>query len=91
MEIKEAIKRLKERLDGSVDTSYEWCEAIRTSISALGKQIGLRPGAYCSIEIEESGGNICVGFCPSCAEPGNSMFKYCPKCGQKIDWPGTGE
>lgn len=33
----EAIKILKSKLDGSVDTSYEWCEAVRLAVNALEK------------------------------------------------------
>ena len=32
---KEAIKILKSKMDGSVDTSYEWAEAVRMAIEAL--------------------------------------------------------
>ena len=31
----EAIQMLKSKLDGSVDTSYEWCECVRLAINAL--------------------------------------------------------
>lgn len=31
----DAIKMLKSKMDGSVDTSYEWCETIRMAIEAL--------------------------------------------------------
>lgn len=31
----EAIKILKSKVDGSVDTSYEWAEAVRMAIEAL--------------------------------------------------------
>ena len=31
----EAIKILKSKMDGSVDTSYEWAEAVRMAIEAL--------------------------------------------------------
>ncbi len=31
----EAIKILKSKMDGSVDTSYEWAEALRMAIEAL--------------------------------------------------------
>ena len=34
----EAIEILKSKMDGSVDTSYEWCEAIRLAIKALKEQ-----------------------------------------------------
>lgn len=31
----EAIQMLKNKIDGSVDTSYEWCECVRLAIKAL--------------------------------------------------------
>ena len=34
----EAIEILKSKMDGSVDTSYEWCEAIRLAVKALEEQ-----------------------------------------------------
>lgn len=34
----EAIKLLKSKMDGSVDTSYEWCECVRLAIKALEEQ-----------------------------------------------------
>ena len=33
----EAIKILKSKMDGTVDTSYEWAEAVRMAIEALHK------------------------------------------------------
>ena len=35
----EAIKILKSKMDGSVDTSYEWAEAVRMAIEALRNEI----------------------------------------------------
>ena len=34
----EAIEILKSKMDGNVDTSYEWGEAIRLAIKALEEQ-----------------------------------------------------
>lgn len=34
----EAIKMLKSKMDGSVDTSYEWVETVRLAIKALEQQ-----------------------------------------------------
>lgn len=31
----DAIKMLKSKMDGSVDTSYEWAETVRLAINAL--------------------------------------------------------
>ena len=33
----EAIKMLKSKMDGTVDTSYEWAETVRMAIEALHK------------------------------------------------------
>lgn len=35
MENKDAIEMLRSKMDGSVDTSHEWCETIRLAINAL--------------------------------------------------------
>ena len=40
---KEGIEILKSKMDGSVDTSYEWCEAIRMAINALQNQTAWIP------------------------------------------------
>lgn len=42
----EAIEILKSKMDGSVDTSYEWCEAIRLAINALEAQSSERMSEY---------------------------------------------
>ena len=43
MKTEEAIDILKSKMDGSVDTSYEWAEALRMSIEALERQIPNKP------------------------------------------------
>ena len=35
MKREEAIEMLKSKMDGSVDTSYEWAETVRMAIEAL--------------------------------------------------------
>lgn len=37
MTIQEAITMLKSKMDGSVDTSYEWAECVRLAVEALEK------------------------------------------------------
>lgn len=34
----EAIKILKSKMDGSVDTSYEWAEAVRMAIESIANE-----------------------------------------------------
>jgi len=45
----EAIKILKGKMDGSVDTSYEWAETVHMAIEALEKEepplLNIKPGA----------------------------------------------
>ena len=92
----EAIKILKSKMDGSVDTSYEWTETVRMAINALEKQIPMKP-----IRIDknkEFDGNW-KKVCPSCKsvlierittdeESYPRLYNYTPhcKCGQAIDW-----
>ena len=38
MSNEEAIKTLRSKMDGSVDTSYEWAECVRLAIQALLEQ-----------------------------------------------------
>lgn len=93
-----AIKILKSKMDGSVDTSYEWAETVRMAINALEKQIPMKP-----IRIDknkEFDGNW-KKICPSCKsvlierittdeESYPRLYNYTPhcKCGQAIDWEG---
>lgn len=85
----EAIKILKSKMDGSVDTSYEWAETVRMAINALEKQIPMKP-------IKSKKERYGMGYvyhdwvCPSCGrflayEPEESGCHHC-KCGQAIDW-----
>ena len=48
---KEAIEILKNKMDGSIDTSYSWCETIRLAIQALEKTDYLN----CEIPLDEYG------------------------------------
>ena len=52
----EAIKILKSKIDGSVDTSYEWAETVRLAIKAL-KQLKWIP---CSERLPEDGRQVLV-------------------------------
>lgn len=56
----------------------EKCEALKTAISALEKQVPkkvLKPLHECS-----------QGTCPICYAIQFKMSKFCYNCGQKIDW-----
>lgn len=39
----DAIKMLKSKMDGSVDTSYEWAETVRLAINALEERANAQP------------------------------------------------
>lgn len=82
MKVDEAISRLEIILDngilrdmGSLDVE-EYEEAIQQGISALEKQVAKKPsivnGQY---------------ECGNCEEPIPRWdTRYCPRCGQKLDW-----
>lgn len=44
-----AIKILKSKMDGSVDTSYKWTEAVRMAIEALEQE----PNPFCALADRE--------------------------------------
>lgn len=85
----EAIKILKSKMDGSVDTSYEWAETVRMAIDALEKQIPVKPVK--SKEERYGMGYVYHDWvCPTCGkflayEPEESGCHHC-RCGQAIDW-----
>ena len=87
----EAIKILKSKMDGSVDTSYEWAETMRMAINALEKQIPMKPVK--SKEERYGMGYVYHDWiCPTCGrflapEPTRTGNRYC-RCGQAIDWEG---
>lgn len=88
MDAKEAIEKMKapELPDGSIMVG---AEARQEAIKALKKQIPKKP-----VETEAAFPyNIFTGQkCANCGNPiiGNKIYKYCPECGQKIDW-GDGD
>lgn len=52
-------------------------KACKVAIEALEKQIPMKPSSYKGFVFE----------CPKCEEPvGKNVDRYCPWCGQKIDW-----
>ena len=50
----EAIAMLKSKMDGSVDTSYEWAETVRMAIEALQRE-NAEVNGYCH-RIKPKGG-----------------------------------
>lgn len=80
--IEELIQRLKEP-----DYQYYGCELSKDeadlAISALEKQISKKPIEQ---ELREHD-YVRIGKCSVCCEWWITEFhKYCPKCGQAIDW-----
>lgn len=84
----EAIKILKSKMDGSVDTSYEWAETVRMAIEALadkptGKWVNrekcqVDEDAYEVATCSECGAEITIEY------PYDS---YCPNCGADMRKP----
>lgn len=79
----EAIAMLKSKMDGSVDTSYEWAETVRMAIESLqDKATG--------VWVDKGG----YSECSECGEVAQSMefydgvyerlTNYCPNCGARM-------
>lgn len=92
MEIREAIKFLKERIETANDypEAKEYGKALRIAVKALEKQIPKKPIMKQYFEdLEEK--YLC---CPTCGEiltdripADNKTFCFhCMNCGQKLDW-----
>ena len=75
------IQAIPEKIWNQMDKSEE--EAIKIAVEALEKQIPMNV-----VNFE----NACdtYGDCPRCGEShwfeGDDAFKYCPECGQALDW-----
>ena len=85
----EAIAMLKSKMDGSVDTSYEWAETVRMAIEALSERTGKWIKAT-GMMPPEFHGHHCCSECGNFAnmEPpfGNreDLSKFCQNCGAKM-------
>ena len=77
MEIKEAIRDIKENIKPSIG----W-KALDVAITALEKQIPKKPEDIRYFRTF----NSYAGLCPVCGCGANSEFQYCGDCGQKLDW-----
>lgn len=79
MTYEEAIKEIKHRMLETIETEYDWM-----AIESLEKRIPKKPLNKVSRELllpEEK-----------CVECGTILFisdRYCPYCGQAIDWSET--
>ena len=68
----------------------EWETAINMAISALEKQIPMKPGAKEFAGEQIFGNPAYVIPCGNCGEYLNRLHYYCPWCGQKILWSDEG-
>lgn len=80
MTVQEAIEGLKYMIsDNCTDTQSDFIDEIELAISALEKQIPKKP-------VKKERGRI------QCVNGHNQPvqhYKYCPFCGQLIDWSDT--
>ena len=82
---KEAIEMLKSKMDGSIDTSYSWCEAIRLAIQALEKTEKTYPWEH----IWDAPDGTFKGRCDNCGfvhyfiDGHDTQYKFCPQCGEQ--------
>ena len=79
MDVKEAIKAIK---DNYPDSGYSILrDGLNLAIEVLEKQI---PKQVSETEVVYK--NDLDGYCPTCSIYITSEYKYCPNCGQKLDW-----
>lgn len=71
----EVIKILKSKMDGSIDTSYEWTETIRLAIKALEEK---KTGRWIKT-IDEDGTEYWL--CSKCRCGSDKATNFCPECG----------
>ena len=72
----DAIKMLKSKMDGNVDTSYEWVETVRLAIKALE-----RPTAGWE---KFDNDYIKCSKCERIVKFYHYNYKYCPHCGARM-------
>lgn len=65
--------------DWSADSECENC-AENIILEALDKRIPKKPYNRRALA------DLSIGICPSCGEGTNSEMRFCPMCGQAIDW-----
>lgn len=90
MNAKEAIEKLKapELPDGLIMVS---AKARQEAIKALKKQVPMKPKDTKTISDFSGRYRSIKGTCPICGE--ENLYKsnyYCDKCGQRLDWKGSG-
>ena len=81
----DAIKMLKSKMDGSVDTSYEWVETVRLAINALEQQP--KTGHWIA-DVDKWGDIVTTvnGYrCDKCNTFNTDKDNYCPNCGAKME------
>lgn len=81
MNIEQAIEILLDKY-GKADEEQE--QAIATAIKALEKQIPKKPSDIASYYYTREKN----GTCSICGGHVQGREKFCPNCGQKIDWEG---
>lgn len=78
--------------DGKCSNDCPECNAREMAISALEKQIPKKPTFECGGF--DGNGNIIydIWICPCCKDKyvvDYDDYKYCPRCGQALDWSDT--
>lgn len=68
----EAIAMLKSKMDGSVDTSYEWAETVRMAIEALSAPSDIVQCKECKHSHMTYGG-LCK-YCDMWEEDGDALY-----------------
>ena len=87
-EIEKAIEMLKSKMDGNTDTSYEWCETVRTAIQALQEKAEREKlQENCACMTNNKACCTCVSMrCHYCVKQSNyTKGSFCSTCGRKLN------
>lgn len=89
MDVKKAIKELSYK---NTDYGGKCTQEVRkAAIRALEKQVPMKPKNTKTISDFSGRYRSIKGTCPICGE--ENLYKsnyYCDKCGQRLDWKGSG-
>lgn len=85
MKPEEALKELS--YDSTAYGGKCTSEVRKVAVKAMKKQIPMKP---VGTEMIFPYNIFAAQKCANCGNPiiGNKIYKYCPECGQKIDWGG---
>ena len=92
MKFSNAIRNVERVFMNLLDiASEEYIDSFEIMVEAMKKQMPMKPVIEQGAPSYYGGTSICRHYysCPKCGEEvgrGDDKAKYCPDCGQKLDW-----